>query len=121
MSAKKIYMKRVLTAALALSIIAGTGITSLSASAATPAPTSSISEKVSQFRTWLSGVISTRFDTEEAKEMMAKLSEKVLSMIPEETKAKFEETIQLLSDEDFPEEMIRQLISDLPIPFSKMS
>ncbi len=112
MSAKKIYMKRVLTAALALSIIAGTGITSLSASAATPAPTSSISEKVSQFRTWLSGVISTRFDTEEAKEMMAKLSEKVLSMIPEETKAKFEETIQLLSDEDFPEEMIRQLISD---------
>lgn len=112
MSTKKLYIKKIFAAALALSVITGTGVAALGASAKTSDYLYSVSEKAKSFKNLIAGVIKQNFDAEKAKELIAKLTEKVLSSIPDETKEKLLATIQLLSAEGFPEDMIRQLISD---------
>lgn len=116
MSMKKSYIKRVLTAALALSIIAGTGVASVGASALSVGKISDftpvIAEKYGSFKNWIVEQINANFDTEQAKEIIAKISEKALAMIPDEVKQQFAEVVKLLSDEELCKEMIRQLISE---------
>jgi hypothetical protein len=114
MKAKTI--KKAMAAALACSLIAGTGVASMSASAKigdrAAAIIASISAKKSEFKTWLTETIKANFDGEKAKELAAMVTDKVLEMIPEETKEKFEETVQRLIDEQFPKELVKQLVSE---------
>ena len=116
MHTKKLNVKKALAAALACSMIAGTGVASISASAKigdrAAVIVSKITEKTSAFKTWLKETVKSNFDAEKAKEITAKLTDKVLEMIPEETREKLVATVQKLIEEQFPKEIIRQLVSE---------
>lgn len=111
LSGKKVFSK-VLIGALALSMITSTGITAMGVSAKLSDTVSSISEKASGFKAWLTGVINEKFSKEQAKEMLAKLSDKIVVAIPDEVKEKVSETVTSLMRAKVPKEMIQQFVSE---------
>ncbi len=108
---KKILAK-VLAGAMAVSMVAGTGMVAAAAEPETPA-TRTLWFGNHESGTWLSDYIKNNFDADAAKEVLAKLNEKVMAAIPEEVLQKLQEIIATVSQEGFAANLVQGLIADV--------
>lgn len=140
MASSKKLLTKILTGTLALSMIAGTGI---SAAAVTEAPEEDVmvtdsasnslkekiaayvseklsSEKAQQLIENLKAFIAQEFQSEEAQKILAKLQE-LQKLIPPETLAKIQQIIEIVSQEGFAENMISAYINEFVDTLFKMA
>lgn len=134
MSLSKKIVKRVLTGALAVSMIAGTSVSAAAAVAVPDTDGNSVaSAKFDQIKEIIKNYLAEKFPKEEIKALIQEYAQKigayipkekiealidqimqeVVQYIPEETMQEIQQIIAVVSQDDFPQQMAQSIISDV--------